>query len=67
MAIGLRMGDMLKHRRRMASHVAAAHGGVRRAGGLRFTEHSIRATAGTVMEETHGAEAAQKLLGHADE
>jgi integrase len=36
------------------------------AGGMRFWEHDIRATAGTEVEEQRGAEEAQKLLGHSD-
>ncbi len=44
--------------RRMVAFVAG--------GGVRFSEHSVRATAGTEMEEPHGAEAAQRLLGHSD-
>jgi integrase len=44
--------------RRMAKFVEA--------GGVRFWEHDIRATAGVAMEEAQGAEEAQKLLGHTD-
>ena len=44
--------------RRMRAYVEA--------GGVRFWEHDIRATAGTEVEEDRGVEEAQKLLGHSD-
>lgn len=44
--------------RRMRAYVEA--------GGVRFWEHDIRATAGTEVEDQRGVEEAQKLLGHSD-
>ena len=45
--------------RRMSAYV--------KAGGVRFWEHDVRATAGTEAEEARGIEEARKLLGHSEQ
>ena len=45
--------------RRMGAYVSA--------GGVRFWEHDVRATAGTEAEDAHGIEEARKLLGHSEQ